>query len=224
MSFPEPQRAAFFVDGFNLYHSLCSAAEVLGDVSVKWLDLGGLFTDHLDLVGAAARLSVIRYYTAYAEHLGKIAPGKVSRHRAYVRALTALGVKVELSNFKRKDAWDTYSGQQFVTHEEKETDVAIACAVIEGAARNEFDVAVVVSGDTDLRPLVCAFQRLYSGKRLIFAFPFDRKNRELVRIAPGSFTLSAESYARHQLPGRVRLPSGKHVYCPEEWVRETRTT
>jgi len=214
----KPMRVTFFVDGFNLYHSVCSAGRLHDGTPLKWLDLRGLFSAHLDLVGNDVILGGILYYTAYTEHLSKVQPDKIRRHRAYVRALTASGVKVEVSHFKRKDSWDTYTGQQFVTHEEKETDVAIACAVLEGAARDEFDVAVLVTGDTDLRPCVHAFKRLYPHKRLIFAFPFDRKNHELARIAPGSFTLSAESYAEHQLPERCKLPSGKHVYCPKEWM------
>jgi uncharacterized LabA/DUF88 family protein len=218
MTSPKSLRTVFFVDGFNLYHSVCRAEKLHSPASLKWLNLKGLFTGHLDLVGSVASLHTVRYYTAYAEHLSKTKPDKISRHKAYVRALTASGVKVEKSHFKRKDSWDTYTNQQFVTHEEKETDVAIACAVLEGAARDEYDVAVLVTGDTDLRPCVYTFQRLYSEKRLIFAFPFDRKNHELARIAPGSFSLSAEAYAKHQFSERVRLPSGKHVYCPKEWI------
>jgi len=218
MTSPRPLRAAFFVDGFNLYHSICSAQRALGGTPVKWLDATALFRDQLLSVEGRVELESVHYYTAYAEHLSKIQPDKIRRHKAYVRALTATGVNVEISHFKRKDACDTYSRRQFVTHEEKETDVAIACAVLEGAARDAYDVAVLVTGDTDLRPCVHAFQRLYPNKRLIFAFPFDRKNHELARIAPGSFTLGAESYAKHQFPERVRLPSGKHVYCPTEWM------
>lgn len=218
MNSPKPLRAAFFVDGFNLYHSICAAQKALGDAPVKWLNLTALFKEQLSSVEGWVELATVRYYTAYAEHLSKTQPGKLSRHKAYVRALTASGVKVERSHFKRKDAWDSHTGQQFVTHEEKETDVAIACAVLESAAQNEFDVAVLVSGDTDLRPCVFTFQRLYPEKQLIFAFPFDRKNTDLALIAPGSFTLSAESYTKHQFPDRVRLPSGKHAYCPQQWL------
>lgn len=105
MTAPKPLRTTFFVDGFNLYHSVCRAGRMLNTESIKWLDINSLF-------------------------------------------------------------------------------------------RNS----------------------LYPKKRLIFAFPFDRKNHELARIAPGSFSLNAESYAKNQLPDRVRLPSGKHVYCPKEWV------
>jgi hypothetical protein len=221
MSASKPSRATFYVDGFNLYHSVCSAGRVLPDAPVKWLNLKSLFASVLSSIEGHVEMGHIHYFTAYAEHLSQAAPDKLRRHKAYVRALTASGVKVEVSHFKRKDVWDFDSRKQFVTHEEKETDVAIACGVLEGAARDEFDVAVLVTGDTDLRPCVHAFRRLHEKKQLVFAFPFNRKNHELTRIAPGSFTISAESYAKHQFPERVQLPSGKHVYCPKEWLTGT---
>lgn len=217
MTVPHNERVSFFVDGFNLYHSLCAAQRSALDQTFKWLDLEALFREHLDLVAQRSTLQDVWYFTAYAYHLARVNPGKISRHKAYIRALTARGTNVRESHFKQKQAWETKTGRHFLTHEEKETDVAIACLVLEGAARNEFDTAVLVTGDTDLRPVVETFQRLYRDKRLLFAFPFDRKNRELARIAPDSFSLSTDSYSRHQLPTQVRLPSGKFVRKPEEW-------
>ena len=76
---------------------------------------------------------------------------------------------------------------------------------------------MIVSGDADYAPAVPVFRRLFPDKRVLFAFPFDRKNTELARLAPESFTLSAESYAKHQFPEAVRLPSGKFVVRPRVW-------
>jgi hypothetical protein len=63
-----------------------------------------------------------------------------------------------------------------------------------------------------------AFRELFPTKRLVFCFPFDRKNRQLAQLAPGSFVLGRESYARHQFPEAVRLPSGKFVVRPHAWA------
>ena len=43
-------RVGFFVDGFNLYHSLATYAKESGDHSVKWLDLIGLAKGSLHAV------------------------------------------------------------------------------------------------------------------------------------------------------------------------------
>lgn len=79
------------------------------------------------------------------------------------------------------------------------------------------DAGVIVSGDSDLAPSARAFRLAHPGKRLLFAFPYHRKNNELAKLAPGSFTFSRESYARHPFPDRVRLPSGNHVTKPAIW-------
>jgi uncharacterized LabA/DUF88 family protein len=217
MDQPIPDRVCFLVDGFNLYHSICQAAKELNGVPVKWMDLPSLCQNHLYLMGMRARIVRIVYFTAYAHHLHENNPGKVSRHKAYTRALTANSVEVRESHFKRKDTFDLKTRTVFVTYEEKETDVAIASALFEGGVLNLFDTAVLVTGDTDLRPAVATFQRLYPHKRVLFAFPFARKNRELANLAPGSFSFSAESYAANQFLPQVRLPSGKFVHKPTEW-------
>jgi hypothetical protein len=49
------------------------------------------------------------------------------------------------------------------------------------------DVVVVVSGDTDLSPAVVTCERVFEKKKFIFAFPFNRKNKELLKIAPDSW-------------------------------------
>jgi uncharacterized LabA/DUF88 family protein len=217
MTNPPARRVSFFVDGFNLYHSLCSALRKHPDQPVKWLDLQSLLSSTLYTLEGRCEMQDIYYFTAYAEHLSQKDPQKISRHKAYVRALTASGVKVVINHFKRKEVWDSFNGTQVTTHEEKETDVAIVCRVLRDAHLDLFDVAVVVSGDTDLRPLAETFREVYQGKALLFAFPYDRKNSELIKVAPASFTFSAKAYATHQFPAKVRLPSNKHVFKPEEW-------
>ncbi len=210
-------RTVFLVDGFNLYHSLESALKLMPGVPLKWLDLPRLLTETLPLVGPLARFAAVHYFSAYAYHLHATRPDKIARHKAYVRALTASGVREHIGKFQTRDVWCHSCRGYINAHEEKETDVALACLLLELAARDALDVAVVVSGDSDLAPAVRTFQALYPGKRVLFAFPFDRMNNELGRLAPGSFTLSKETYAKHQFPEQVRLPSGKFVTKPSEW-------
>lgn len=207
----------FFVDGFNLYHSLETVQRRTPAAAVKWLDLNALASAHLYVLGPSAALAGVHFFTAFAHHLSESDPGKLSRQRSYVRALTAGGVRVHYGHFKRKDVWIESLGRYESTWQEKATDVGIVAAVYGGAGRDDFDTAVIVSGDADYAPAVPVFRLLFPSKRLLFAFPFDRKNKELARLAPESFTLSDESYVRHQLPEAVRLPSGKFVVRPRTW-------
>lgn len=210
-------RVMFFVDGFNLYHSIERAQKSAVPHPLKWLDLTALGIAHLYMLSTTATLAGVHYFTAYADHLALTDPDKIARHRAYVRALTATGVTVHFGHFKPKDIVVRETGAATRIWQEKATDVSIVVQVFAHAARDAFDTAVIVSGDADYAPAVPVFHELFPKKRLLFAFPYDRKNKELARAAPESFTLSRESYARCQFTEAVRLPSGKFVVCPLAW-------
>jgi hypothetical protein len=59
-------RVGFFVDGFNLYHSVTKVAQETSDESVRWLDLQGLapfcnrMSDGVRLLGSSLTLSAYR--------------------------------------------------------------------------------------------------------------------------------------------------------------------
>lgn len=172
----------------------------------------------LPLFGHEAEIAEIHYFSAYADHLRATNRRKVSRHEAFVRALTARGAKAHISKFSKKQVWSHDTEVWLNAYEEKETDVAIACAVLGAALQDELDLAVVVSGDSDFIPLAESFAQRIPKKCLRFAFPFARGTKRLKQLCPDSFTISKESYLNHQFPDRVRLPSGKFVSIPEEWM------
>jgi len=124
---------------------------------------------------------------------------------------------VELGRFKEKDIFCTKCRSVFLKHEEKETDVAIAVTLAELLFTDKCDTAVIVSGDTDLSPAVAKWQPLFPQKKILFAFPYARKNNELLKLAPGSFSMSRKQYIRHQFPNPVILRDGNKIYKPFAW-------
>jgi uncharacterized LabA/DUF88 family protein len=206
-----------FIDGFNLYHSVRAAEKLLPGSQLKWLDIPALCRAWLPLFGREAQLADIHYFSAYADHLRATNRSKVSRHEAFVRALTARGVQAHLSKFSKKQVWNHDSEGWVNVYEEKETDVAIACAVLGAALQDELDIAIVVSGDSDFIPLAESFSQRAPLKCLQFALPFARGTKRLRQLCPDSFSISKESYLNHQFPDQVRLPSGKFVTIPNEW-------
>jgi hypothetical protein len=217
-------RVGFFVDGFNLYHSVTKVAQETSDESVKWLDLQGLARGILPLISPTASLASIHYFTAIPEHLYLADPGRLQRHRTYVRALTAHGAtrpvvvlgRIAQQQVQVKTATGGVIGSLW---REKGTDVALAMSLLREASNGGLDEAVIVSGDADYLPAVKVFREMYPGVGLRFAFPRGRASKELSREAPHSFTLTSAAYLSHRLPERIRLPSGKFLYCPAEWRR-----
>ncbi len=210
-------RTLFLVDGFNLYHSIESLLKSHPAKKVKWLDLHALARNTIHLVDPKAAVIKVVYFTALAHHLHKVNPSKLARQEAYIRALTASKVEVVKGRFQSKDVFASDRQEYVKAHEEKETDVAIACRLLLAGFQNEADIVVIVTADTDLRPAVETFNLLNPSKRVLFAFPWNRKNSILATLAPSSFSLGPEHYETSQFPPAVKLPSGKHVHKPETW-------
>jgi len=212
-------RTTFIVDGFNLYHSVCEASNVLGlaGTGTKWLDLSKLCESYLSLIGGGAQLDRIYYFSALATHLEPAKPDLTMRHRLYLQCLEDSGVVVELSRFKMKDVRCRNCGHVFQRAEEKETDVALACKLLEVLFNDDCETAVLVTGDTDIAPAVRAASSLFPLKRVAFAFPFGRKNKELAKLVSTAFRISKEAYVNHQFPDPVILKSGKAISKPAKW-------
>ena len=93
-------------------------------------------------------------------------PSKRDKHERYARALRSKSVEIVRGKFKERFRTCSQCHKKFKAHEEKQTDVNIAIKLFELAARDEYDVAVVVSVDTDLVPAVNAVKQTYPTKEV----------------------------------------------------------
>jgi len=211
-------RTTFIIDGFNLYHSVEEDAHQLGFGSrgTKWLNLRNLCASYLHVIGSNAQLEKVYYFSALARHLEATKPDVTQRHQVYVQALESTGVIVKLSRFKAKEVRCPKCGSRNVRHEEKETDVALAAKLLEVFARDECETVVIVTGDTDIAPAVRTASALYPLKRIAFAFPFARKNKELAQLVRTSFQIRKEAYVAHQFDNVIQLPD-RSISKPATW-------
>ncbi len=219
-------RTDFIIDGFNLYHSTRTASKHLGGQSTKWLDIRALCESYLYTISRTARLQNVYYFSALARHLEAFDPGKVIRHEEFIKCLENTGVIVELARFKRKPDYRCFHcgntdcghcGQRLKQWEEKETDVAIAAKLLELVFTNACDTVVLMTGDTDFAPAVRTAQGASPRKDVRFAFPYNRVNNDLRKIAPKSFRIGKESYANHQFSDPYVLSSGEQINKPLLW-------
>ena len=213
-------KVCFLVDGFNLYHSTKYAEGVTGS-STKWLDLKKLLflyhSHYTEVAGNKISWGPIFYFTAYANHRIPVDPDVVNRHKKLIECFKDSGVKVIVSQFKEKGARCPNCSHRWIKHEEKETDVAIALKLIEIFHNDWADLAVVVTGDTDLAPAVSTSSRLFPDKQVIFAFPFGRKNKSLKISAPQSFKIKCKAYTNNQFPDPYILSDGTQISKPGTW-------
>jgi uncharacterized LabA/DUF88 family protein len=211
-----PNRTVFLVDGFNLYHSLRNATRATGQPT-RWLDLNALCASYLHMIGSGAKLEAVYYFTALAYHREPHRAGTVRRHRDYIAALESTGVLTSLAQFKRKDVRCPHCRSRFDRYEEKETDVAVAAKLLELAATDGYDTAVIVSGDTDLIPAIRTALVLQPKKRVCAAFPAGRVNAAIRGVVSMCFKMKQGQYAKYQLPDPVMLPDGRTIAKPAAW-------
>jgi hypothetical protein len=107
--------------------------------------------------------------------------------------------------------------QSFTTHEEKETDVNIALGLVSAVMSGECDVAVIMSGDTDLAAAVVTAKSLFPSAQVAIAFPYGTKNRHFDKIADRTFKASSNLYEKYQIPDLFVLPDGTALSKPAKW-------
>ncbi|WP_298258356.1 NYN domain-containing protein [uncultured Litoreibacter sp.] len=193
-----------YVDGFNLYHAL----DELGDDSLKWLCLRRLSEG---LIGPRERLKQVKYFSAYATWI----PGAYGRHRAYVSALGAEGVKFIPGKFKKKYLKCKKCRAPYQTYEEKETDVNIAIHLIRDTFEDSFDRAIVISADTDMRPAIEMARNINGTKSIDIVTPPKRFSR--ARSLNPLLQISTGKIRAARLNDHYELEGGKSVTIPENY-------
>ena len=209
-------RTTFIIDGFNLYHSVVEAGKDLHSGSTKWLDINSLCKSYLYLISKDAKIEKIFYFSALANHLQLKYPDKIQRHELFIKALISTGIIVELGRFKAKEVFCDNCRRLMIKHEEKETDVAMSAKIFELLIKNETDTIVIISGDTDLAPVIRTVNQLYPAKKILFGFPYKRFNRELKSLSPSSFSISKEQYVKHQFPEKI-INKNQELIKPNNW-------
>ena len=208
----------FLVDGFNLYHSLREVRRKTG-VECRWLDIRSLCQSMLHTVGGGAEIAQIDYFSALAHHIEPSRPGTVARHERYIDALDSTGVTTHLGVFKPKDIrYHSRTCEVLLRrHEEKETDVPIAAAIVEAAARGDCSALTLMSGDTDLLPALKTARRLRPELRLYCLFPPYRSNQAFRRHVNADFKISPKKLPEHVLANPVVTPDGRRIAKPAGW-------
>lgn len=150
-----PPRTYVYVDGFNLYYG------ALKGTSFRWLDLDAFCR----LLLPKNDVQKIKYFTARVS-LRPSKPGTFYRQQAYLRALATLpSVEVHLGHYLAHarrmplaapgggvvmDASGRVQYADVIREEEKGSDVNLASHLVNDAHQGRFDVAVVITNDSDL--------------------------------------------------------------------------
>lgn len=198
-----------YIDGFNLYHGLRSK----GWRKYYWLDLWALAEGFLQRGQTLVEV-------VYCTTLIKDDPPGQARQLDFIDALKAhrTGLKVVYGHYLAKEMRCFNCQNTYTRHEEKMTDVNIACHMLTDAMDGRFDVALVLSGDSDLVPPVQVVRHRWPQKRVIAVFPPGRKSDALKRACNGHVWVGEDKLKQCLLPDPVLLAAGRLAHRPPGWV------
>jgi len=201
------ERVITYIDGFNLYFGL---KQKYGRKYI-WLDIEQLSKS---LLKNNQALSRVKYFTS---RIGDN-PDKVHRQETYLDALSTLPLV------------NTYYGQYLINNHkcptcgsiehipsEKMTDVNIATHMLVDAFTNLFDIAILISGDSDLSGPIIKIKRLFPDKKIVVAFPPERSSFMLKKVSSAYFSIGRVKFEQSQFPENLITPKGFKITKPMTW-------
>ena len=167
-------RVRVYIDGFNFYYGITRPYDF------KWIDIELLIKRLLDKKISNFTIEQIFFFSS--EVIGDEAH---RRQQNYFNALQkhSPNIKIQLGRFhvgvKRGKIIGSGEGKivRVKIREEKETDVNIACKIVDDAhtsAKKDFDISCLISNDGDLSAALKVKQRLR--QRTILILPLAEKS------------------------------------------------
>jgi uncharacterized LabA/DUF88 family protein len=216
-------RTIVYIDGFNLYY------RALRGTPHKWLDIAAMSAAALP---RNCQIEQINYYSAHVS--GRVDSDAPKRQHAYLRAIATLpNVVIHFGNFLVNQRWaglvqppdfrppvalpaGPVPQVAYVWRtEEKGSDVNLGVHLVRDAFQRNFDIAAVMTNDTDLvEPVRIVTREL--GMQVTLLTPTAR---------PAATLAAASSNVRHiqpyigpcQLPDPVVIPGKRSIAKPAGW-------
>jgi len=198
-----------YVDAFNLYYG------ALRGTPHRWLNLRTLS----ELLLPRDEILRIRYFTALIQSRPDD-PQAPQRQQAYLRALdTVPGLSIHLGSFMAKTKTrPRVDGRGFVeVHdtEEKGSDVNLAAYLLHDGHRGEYEQAVVISNDSDLRTPI-EMVRNDLGRPVGLLNPYRRVAFGLAGVASFYKPIRSGVLAASQFPDELSDEQGV-IRKPASW-------
>ena len=142
------EKISIFIDGNNFYHGL----KYIYEDSRKTIDFN--FEKFLEFIAHGREIEDIFYYNAQLDKIKNISKFE-SQQRFFDNLKKIPNFTLVLCKLlKRK-----IKGTKKYYYVLKEDDIHMAVDMVDGSADNNFDIAILVSGDGDFVPAVCSVKR-----------------------------------------------------------------
>lgn len=196
-----------YIDGFNLYFGLMEAG--LGHF--RWYNPKELSKN---LLKNDQSLNALKYFTSMV--VSK--PDKMKRQQSYIDAIRTTDAEIHFGHYQSDIIECRQCHSKWKSFNEKKTDVNIATQMLKDAFEDKYDMAVLISGDTDLVPPIEAIKEVFPQKRILVAFPPKRVNEQLKIVSDAYIHIGKKLLSRSQFPDNI-VKEGVVLSKPMEWYR-----
>lgn len=124
---------------------------------------------------------------------------------------------IHFGKWVSKDMTCRQCGATWSRAEEKMSDVNIAVQLVQDAYEGVFDVAFLISADSDLTGPVRTVQERFPDKDVRAAFPPKRRSWDLTATADVAFPIGRAKIRDSQLPDQVTRADGYVLKRPGTW-------
>jgi uncharacterized LabA/DUF88 family protein len=200
-------RVIVYIDGFNMYFGILEA----GYLNCKWLNIRKLANI---LLQSDQELVEIKYFTSRVSNN----PDKQKRQTTYIEALESVGIKIFYGHYQNDKTECRQCGNIWPTFHEKMTDVNIATQIILDAYQDRYDMAMLISGDSDLVPPIKAIHGNFKQKRVFVVFPPKRHNSSVALVSKGSMMIGRKKLIDSLFDKEVVKKNGFILKKPKEWI------
>ena len=220
-------RTIVYIDGFNLYYRMLKA-----NPHLKWVNPKRLAEEILNPSHIVTR---VNYYTARISARAND-PNAPARQAIYLNALSSvLEMAVHEGSFMISEPWMALASPpaakpqayqwtlpvpevvKVIKSEEKGSDVNLGAHLVRDAFLDRFDVAVVLTNDSDLvEPIRIAVQE--AGKRVGLLVPVKHPTQSLINVASFYLHIRPGHLSRSQFPDPIVLSDGTAIAKPLVWI------
>ncbi len=201
-------RAYVYIDGFNLYYGALK-----GRKGTKWLNLD----DWLKKMLPQNEIVKIKYFTSIVS--GSHDPSKPIKQGLYLRALQTINnIEIIKGTFLYKNISIQVNKDVKIigrAPEEKGTDVNIGIHLVNDARKKLFDIAVLVSNDSDLSGAVEIVSKEV-GLPVGIINPFPKFNKKLSQYSFFKKIIRENPIKSSQFPNTMNDSNGS-FQKPNNW-------
>lgn len=157
-------RAAFYVDGFNLYHAINDLQQPF----LKWVDLKKLCG--ILIPSKTETITKIVYCTAFYPK----DPKKRWRHEQYLAALDVREVVTVKGHYVPEQRECNSCKATWKHFTEKQTDINVAANLLNDAWLDIYDKAYLISADSDQAAIARIYKQQFPAKKFVTVSPPGR--------------------------------------------------